>query len=204
MARLVETRNRPPRASIVQNSALLHPDFTLTKEVFMHARITTLLFIALSSLLLVATTGCSTDKAEQQQQGGVITGAKPAKGEQPVQGALEGVEIAGYCPVAYVDANKPVKGVSEYPVQFNGMTYWFVNEEAQSAFVSNPGKYKVAYRGWCATALAQGQKVTSDPTIFRVYAGTVYLFVNEEAATAFEANPAEMVEKADQAWVGLQ
>ncbi len=169
----------------------------------MHTRTSALLFIAISILMLVTSTGCSTDKAEQQQ-GGVITGAKPAKGEQPVQGALEGVEIAGYCPVAYVDANKPVKGVSEYPVQYNGMTYWFVGEGAQSAFVSNPGKYRVAYRGWCATALARGQKVTSNPEVFRVYAGTVYLFADEEAAKAFEAEPAATVKKADETWASVQ
>ena len=171
----------------------------------MFERTTPLLTALLTGLLAIAfvtATGCSTDRSEQK--GGVITGAKPAKGKQPVEGALEGVEIAGYCPVAYVDANKPVKGVPEYPVQQNGVTYWFVDEGAQTAFVTNPNKYQVGYRGWCATALAAGEQVTSDPEVFRLHEGKIYLFANEKAAKAFDADPAGTVEKADKVWADLK
>lgn len=119
----------------------------------------------------------------------------------PVVGAMADVEVAGYCPVAYVEASKPVKGSAQYASVRDGKTYWFVNDGARQMFEANPDKYDVAYRGWCATALAMGGgKVTSDPSIFTAHEGRVYLFSNAKAKAAFDANLTEMAAKADANW----
>jgi YHS domain-containing protein len=117
-----------------------------------------------------------------------------------VEGAIEAAEIAGYCPVAYVLANKPVKGVKEYPATHNGLTYWFVDAGAQKAFVDNPKGFEVMYRGWDALAMIGGQKLKSDPTIFAVKQGQVYLFVNSASRDTFMQSLPEMKEGADKAW----
>lgn len=120
-----------------------------------------------------------------------------------VEGAIEAAEIAGYCPVAYVLANKPVKGVKEYPATHNGLTYWFVDAGAQKAFIDNPKGFEVMYRGWDALGMIGGKKTKSDPTIFAVKQGQVYLFATSAARDSFMQSLPEMKAAADKAWSTL-
>lgn len=120
-----------------------------------------------------------------------------------VEGAIKAAEIAGYCPVAYVQAGKPVKGVKEYPATHNGLTYWFVDEGSQKAFVDDPKAYEVMYRGWDALGMTGGVKSKSDPTAFAVKDGHIYLFVTTDARDAFMQSYPEMKAAADRAWAGM-
>jgi YHS domain-containing protein len=129
--------------------------------------------------------------------------AKASAAGDPVVGAIEGVEIAGYCPVAYVAANKPVKGVAEHAVVQDGVTYWFVNADAKAAYEATPEKFEVKYKGWCATGLSMGKKIPSDPAVFAVHAGKVYLFSNTDARDAFLQSPDTMVSAADTQWSSM-
>jgi YHS domain-containing protein len=67
-------------------------------------------------------------------------------------------------------------------------------------FEAAPDSYAVAYDGWCATAVANGMKVESDPTIFVVREGTTYLFSTDKAKAMFTADAAALVAKADKNW----
>lgn len=111
--------------------------------------------------------------------------------------------LGGYCPVAYIEVNKAVKGDAKYSVTRAGHTYLFVNADAKKLYVANPAKFMVGYDSWCATAMAMGQKVKSDPTLFTVHGGVTYLFSNLEAKQAFDADPASFVKKADANWAKL-
>ena len=54
-----------------------------------------------------------------------------------------------------------------------------------------PGKYVPAYEGFCATAVAQGMKLESDPKLFTVlHNGRAYLFSNTEAKAMFDGTSA--------------
>lgn len=145
-------------------------------------------------LTMVSLTACHT-KAEDTH-----AHVQLAQGVQPVKGAIEGVEIAGYCPVAYVEANKPVLGKQAYPVTYKGKTYWFIDRGAQAAYKNNPERYRIAYQGWSATELASGERVTSDPTLFVVHNGVVYLFASTSSRDAFLADSEAIVRKASEHW----
>ena len=111
--------------------------------------------------------------------------------------------IDGYCPVAYVAADKALKGSPEFTVEHDGHTWQFVSEDAKAMYEKNPEAYEVGYDGWCATAVAFGQKVAADPSIFSVYEGETYLFSNTDAKATFDADPGSFVKKADKAWKKL-
>ncbi len=113
-------------------------------------------------------------------------------------------ELHGYCPVAYGLAGKAVKGVSKYSSTYKGHLYYFASEGAKKAFDEHPEKFPIAYGSWCATGIAYGHKVASDPTLFVVRDGVTYLFSNEEAKKAFEADPAGTVAKAQANWPKLK
>ncbi|MBI5836580.1 MAG: YHS domain-containing protein [Candidatus Eisenbacteria bacterium] len=110
----------------------------------------------------------------------------------------------GYCPVAYVEAGKAVKGDSKFTVRHEGHRIRFVSADAKKMFEANPAKYNVAYDGWCATAVAMGKKVKSDPTLFTVHNGTTYLFSNADAKKMFDVDADMTAKKADEQWASLR
>ena len=75
------------------------------------------------------------------------------------------VAIQGYDPVAYFTLSKAVLGSEALKLAHEGVTYHFSSAETLAAFQAAPAKYLPTYGGWCATAMAKGEKVEIDPTI---------------------------------------
>lgn len=118
--------------------------------------------------------------------------------------AANGLALEGYCPVAYVAVNKPLRGKKEYASTYNGATYYFVSADAQAEFDRNPDKYVPAYGGWCAYGMAVEQKFPVDPTNFKIVDGRVMLFLKNEEVDALDlwnqGDEATLVSKADRFW----
>jgi YHS domain-containing protein len=119
-----------------------------------------------------------------------------------IAGYHEGGKVAlgGYCPVAYAAMGKAVEGSAKFASEYQGKTYHLANAKAKKMFDAAPDSYAVAYDGWCATAVANGMKVASDPTIFEVRDGKTYLFSNEKAKAMFTADAAGLIAQADKNW----
>ena len=89
-----------------------------------------------------------------------------------------GVAIQGYDPVAYFNQNKAMKGKEGIRLERKGVTYLFSSESNKRAFITDPSKYEPEYGGYCAYAMADGEKVRIDPETFKVLDGKLYLFYN--------------------------
>ncbi len=115
-----------------------------------------------------------------------------------------GVALEGYCPVAYFAVNKPVMGKPEYAVDYQGVTYYFVNADAMAAFQKDPAKYAPAYGGWCAFGMAIGDKFPVDPTRFKIVDGKLNLFLRNKNVDALDlwndGEERELVKKAAAHW----
>jgi YHS domain-containing protein len=101
----------------------------------------------------------------------------------PVGGAVEHhnlgpdkIALQGHDPVGYFTEGKALKGSKELSAQQGGVTYRFASEANRNRFLASPQKYLPAYGGWCAAAMAKGQKVEIDPANFRVADGRLFLF----------------------------
>lgn len=112
--------------------------------------------------------------------------------------------LGGYCPVAYVAMNKAVKGDPQFSAVHEGHRYLFANADAKKMFEADPSKYRVAYDGWCATAVSMGKKLKSDPALFTVHDGVTYLFSSADAKKMFDGGPAMIIQKADEQWATLK
>lgn len=88
------------------------------------------------------------------------------------------VAIQGYDPVSYFTKNKAEEGKESISYTHNGVTYRFASEENKRLFVTNPSKYEPQYGGYCAYAMADGDKVKIDPETFKIVDGKLYLFYN--------------------------
>lgn len=84
--------------------------------------------------------------------------------------------LAGYDPVAYLDEKAATAGDKRIESTFRGITYRFASAANRSKFNAGPTRYLPAYGGWCATAMAKGDKVEVDPKNFKVTNGRVFLF----------------------------
>jgi len=112
--------------------------------------------------------------------------------------------IGGYCPVAYVKMGKAVKGDARWSSERDGQTFLFSASQAKEMFDKAPDQYRVAYHGYCATGVAMGKKIASNPDTFSVHKGVTYLFSSAEAKMMFDKDPAGTVVKADKAWASLR
>lgn len=110
----------------------------------------------------------------------------------------------GYCPVAYAKMHKAVKGDPQIRSEKDGHVYHFANAQAKQMFDAEPAKYQIAYDGWCATGVAMGKKIASNPEIFAERDGVTYLFSSEQAKAMFDKDPAMTVAKANEGWSKIQ
>lgn len=113
------------------------------------------------------------------------------------------VAIGGYDPVTYFAPGKALKGRKEISASHRGVTYLFVSEENKKRFAEAPEKYVPTYGGWCATAMAKGEKVEIDPMNFKVTNGRLFLFFKAFYANALKdwnKDEANLTVKADANW----
>jgi YHS domain-containing protein len=112
--------------------------------------------------------------------------------------------IDGYDVVSYFADNKASKGDEQLTAEYRGVTYRFATTAHRDAFVANPSKYLPTYGGWCASAIgAKGEKVSIDPTNFKVKDGRLFLFYKSlfaNALTDWNKHEKEWEPAADTNW----
>jgi YHS domain-containing protein len=113
--------------------------------------------------------------------------------------------IAGYDPVAYFPegGGKPLKGSDKISVTHKGVVYRFATEENKALFLKTPDKFEPQYGGWCAYAMAQGEKVEIDPKSFKITDGKLLLFYKSffnDTREKWVKEEAPLTKKADAGW----
>lgn len=116
----------------------------------------------------------------------------------------KGVAIQGYDPVGYFVSNKAVKGSTQFPTTYKGVTYHFASAANRDLFLKNPATYEPTYGGWCAYAMgATGEKVEIDPETFEVRDGKLFLFYHSlfnNTLPKWQKDEPNLHRKADQNW----
>jgi hypothetical protein len=116
----------------------------------------------------------------------------------------DGVALGGYDPVSYFGTPHPTKGDKSITAEVGGVVYRFASDANRQAFLADPGRYRPAYGGWCATAMAAGKKVEVDPRNYRVTDGRLFLFyksVIHDAQDDWKKDETGLRAKADDNWV---
>ena len=130
-------------------------------------------------------------------------GAEKAPPPQHYNLGSDRLALAGYDAVSYFTRPKPLQGRKELSVARRGVTYWFASEENRKLFTASPEKYLPAYGGWCATAMAKGEKVEVDPMNFKVTNGRLFLFYKGlwgNARKDWDKDEPTQTAKADAQW----
>ncbi len=128
---------------------------------------------------------------------------KPADAIGQYNLGADKVALSGYDPVSYFTKNQAQKGRKDISAQHRDVTYLFATDGNKKLFAEAPEKYLPTYGGWCATAMAKGEKVEIEPTNFKVTNGRLFLFFKAFYANAIKdwnKDEPNLTTKADANW----
>lgn len=115
--------------------------------------------------------------------------AMPGLAQGPPASAVnvdaEGVALHGHDPVAYFTDGKAVPGAARFEHQWNGARWRFTSAANRDTFAKAPEKYAPQFGGSCAMNMASGTRRDSDPTIWVISNGQLYVFAGTGGAERF-------------------
>lgn len=111
---------------------------------------------------------------------------------------------SGYDLVSYHQETGPVRGSGYHVAHHNEVAYLFANEENKTIFEANPEKYLPAYNGFCAYGVALGKKFHTDPTVYEIVEGKLYLNLDNGIQKEWSKDIPGNIVKADENWKSLQ
>jgi hypothetical protein len=160
--------------------------------------------------LLAALPSTPPDPAEADS---VLTGA-PA--QEPAERDVshfnlgkDGLAIEGFDPVGYFPegGGKPMKGLPELELVHRGVRYHFASKDNRERFEKDPDRFEPAYGGWCAFAMAEGEKIEVDPKSFHIDDdGNLFLFFKSffnDTRKKWLKEEQALERKADAAWAKI-
>jgi YHS domain-containing protein len=115
----------------------------------------------------------------------------------------EHVILKGYDPVAYFKQGKAVRGNPSITSTYHGATYLFASKEDKAAFDKDPARYEPQYGGFCAESMAKGKRRPTDPSVFYIYKGKLYVCETAGGLDEFKKSPDVNTAKANQNWLKI-
>jgi len=125
----------------------------------------------------------------------IASGSRAA--EKP---AGDAVAIKGYDTVAYFKAGKAVKGSASFTFLWHDMTWHFSSKENRDLFAASPGKYAPQYDGYCAWAMTESRLAVTDPEVWKIVDGKLYLNCSQAAYEKWSRDIPGHIKKADAIW----
>ena len=122
------------------------------------------------------------------------------KGTHKVNVDSNGVILKGYDVVDYFTQDKAVKGSPNYQTTHQGAIYYFSSAANLATFKKDPSKYVPQYGGFCANGVRNGKLADSDPTVFLIAKGKLYVCASPAAKKEFQVHSLEHVIKAEHNW----
>lgn len=113
---------------------------------------------------------------------------------------VDGLALRGYDPVAYFEANMPVRGSDKHVFTYKGSKFQFATAANRKKFEADPEKYAPQFGGFCALGTANGYKVKTEPDAFKVVDGKLYLNYNRKVLDLWVKDEPGYIQKANENW----
>ncbi|WP_306144447.1 YHS domain-containing (seleno)protein [Roseibium sp. MMSF_3412] len=112
-----------------------------------------------------------------------------------------GAVVGGTDVVAYHTVGAPTPGSSEFASEYQGATWHFASAENKALFDADPAKYAPAYGGWCSAGASKGKKVPTQPDLWAIVDGQLYLNSSPAAHNKlFLADTETVISKGESNW----
>ncbi len=114
------------------------------------------------------------------------------------------IAIKGYDAVAYFAAGSARQGTAQFAFPWHGMTWHFVSKENRDLFAASPEKYAPQYDGYCAWAMTESRKAITDPEVWKIVDGKLYLNCSKTAYEKWSKDIPGNIRKADSNWLKMK
>ncbi len=84
--------------------------------------------------------------------------------------------LDGYDPVTYQLGDGPEPGKETIHETVDGVVVLFASEANRAKFIVAPDLFMPAYDGHCAYGVTQGERIDSDPLVWRMVNGRLHVF----------------------------
>jgi hypothetical protein len=111
------------------------------------------------------------------------------------------VAIKGYDAVAYFQTGQAQKGNKLFTFQWHSLIWHFVSKENRDLFAQNPEKYAPQYDGYCAWAMTEARKAETNPEVWKIVDGKLYLNCSPAAHEKWSRDIPGNVKKSDMNWL---
>ena len=108
--------------------------------------------------------------------------------------------VSGFDTVAYHTQKAAVPGNPQFRVSWKGAEWQFASQANVDLFLKEPDKYAPQYGGYCAFAVALGSAASSDPRLFDVIDGKLYLNQSNGTQASWRRDTAGMIQRGNQNW----
>lgn len=112
--------------------------------------------------------------------------------------------LLGHDPGAYFTEGQLRRGDAQLRATVLDRSYRFATAQNRLDFTADPALYEPQYGGFCAHGAAFGRKLGSNPTLWAVRDGRLYLFGSRAAQAAWSLDPQRHIAQADALWTGIQ
>jgi YHS domain-containing protein len=119
------------------------------------------------------------------------------------QSPVDNLAIKGYDTVAYFKDGKALKGNESFTSQWHSMTWYFSTKQNRDLFAASPEKYAPQYDGYCAWAMTESRKAITDPEVWKIVDGKLYLQCSTAAYEKWSKDIPGNIKKADENWLKL-
>ena len=97
-----------------------------------------------------------------------------------------GIAIRGFDTVAYFEQDAAVKGNPDISFEWMGTTWLFSSTDNRDKFAQSPRDYAPQYGGYCAYAMAGGQRAESDARAWTIIGGKLYLNYSKDVRSLWK------------------
>lgn len=134
---------------------------------------------------------------------GGLAGASAA-GAQPNPANAARLGLKGYDPVAYFTLGAATPGSADHELVWDGVRYRFATARHRDLFQADPDRYAPQFGGQCAMNMANGNLRESDPTIWVISDGRLYVFASSAGSERFRLEAAANAARAATNWQTLK
>lgn len=124
----------------------------------------------------------------------------PPTGEIPAVFTRGGLAVSGYDTVAYFTDGQPRPGSDAYRLRWRGAIWRFATSAHRDAFEMNPATYAPQFGGYCAYTVANGYPMKSEPDVWTIHEGRLYLNFNASIKAMWQRDIAHYIEAARENW----
>lgn len=135
--------------------------------------------------------------------GSGLSGMSPVEA-QPNPATAMRLGLKGYDPVAYFTLGAATPGLANYELLWDGVRYRFANALHRDLFKADPDKYAPQFGGQCAMNMANGNLRESDPTIWTISNGRLYVFASTAGSERFRQEAEANAARARGNWQNLK